>query len=183
MTAFYTQRLSHRLLEEQDVPFAASLYQDPKVMRKIAPVFTREKAEKTMLSAVQANHHSPPNLRIWLISERENEKAVGIQMLKWAKDKNDEAEIGIMLLPKANGKQYAFEGMGALVDIGFHQLNLTHIYARFNPTNIPVKKFVDNLGFRIETKKEYVVGESQQCHMKIKEWSRPVKANIPVSTC
>ena len=172
MTAFYTERLSHRLLEEQDVAFAASLYQDPKVMRKIGPVYTREKAEKAMMNAVNANHHSPPNLRIWLISERETEKAVGIQMLKWTKDKNDEAEIGIMLLPKANGKQYAFEGMGALVDVGFSVFKLRSIYANFQPSNLAVKRFVTQLGFEVKSKYDH----ESYCEFVKDRWDRKVIA-------
>jgi RimJ/RimL family protein N-acetyltransferase len=173
MTAFYTERLSHKLLEEQDVAFAASLYQDPKVMRKIGPVFTRERAEKAMINAVKANHHSPPNLRIWLISERETEKAVGIQMLKWAKDKNDEAEIGIMLLPKANGRQYAFEGMGALVDVGFEKFALAGIFAHFDTSNIPVARFVTNLGFTINHNSKQ---PHSYCSVKHNVWDRKVEA-------
>lgn len=172
MTAFYTERLSHRLLEEQDVPFAASLYQDPKVMRKIGPVFTREKAEKTMLSAVQTNQCSPPALRIWLISERETENAVGIQMLKWPKNKNGEAEIGIMLLPKANGKQFAYEGMGALVDVGFSEYKLRCIYANFHLTNLAVKRFVTQLGFEV---KSHIQPQSY-CELVKGRWNRRVKA-------
>ena len=175
MTAFYTERLSHKLLEEQDVAFAASLYQDPKVMRKIGQVYTREKAEKAMMNAVKANHHSPPNLRIWVISERETEKAVGIQMLKWAKDKNDEAEIGIMLLPKANGKQYAFEGMGALVDIGFEKFLLSGIFAHFDTSNIPVARFVKSLGFSIhdDDRKSFSL-----CTIERARWDSKVKAVV-----
>jgi RimJ/RimL family protein N-acetyltransferase len=129
-----------------------------------------------MINAVKANHHSPPNLRIWLISERETEKAVGIQMLKWAKDKNDEAEIGIMLLPKANGKQYAFEGMGALVDVGFSFYQLQDIYANFQSSNLAVKKFVENLGFSV-TMHESNAFDLGHCSLNVKRWDKKVVAH------
>ena len=146
--------------------FAASLYQDPKVMRKIGPVFTRERAENSMSNAVLANQQSPPALRLWLITERETQKAVGIQMLKWEKDQTEKAEIGIMLLPKACKKRYGFESIKNLVNIGFDAFGLTEIFGRFHPTNTSMCKVFNKLNFVAQDNKKRVNGDYRYCYLQ-----------------
>lgn len=176
MTAFYTERLSHRLLEEQDIAFAASLYQDPKVMRKIATSFSKEKSERSMMAAVKAHNGSVLKLCVWLISERTTGRPVGIQMLNWKTPGSKSAEAGIMLHPSANGKQFAFEAVGAMLDVGFHIYHLDHIYAQFNTTNIPVAKFVKKLGFTtlVPSKKD----SPSDCSIYRDDWQRLVQPSL-----
>lgn len=179
MTAFYTERLSHRLLEEQDVAFAASLYQDPKVMREIATSFSKEKSERSMVAAVKAHNGSVLKLCVWLISERITGRPVGIQMLNWKTAGSKSAEAGIMLHPTANGKQFAFEAVGAMLDVGFHIYHLDHIYAQFNTTNIPVAKFVKTWFHYIFAKRKE---SPSDCSIYRDDWQRLVQPTLTQQT-
>lgn len=172
MTAFYTERLSHRLLEEQDIAFAASLYQNPKVMRKIGPVLSPDNATKLIVSAVKMNQKEHATCLLWLIEKRDTCEPIGIQMLKWPSVDSKSVEIGIILTPTSNGKGFAFEGMGALVDVGFQHLNIDTIFANFQLTNLAVKKFVTQLGFSVLEPNQH----QSYCELSNTDWDRKVEA-------
>ena len=84
---------------------------------------------------------------MWAIFSHARHTFVGLQGLTLLKKSAGCAEIGFMLTPSANGKGYAVEGMGALVEHAFCQLGLHEIIACFQSDHLATERFVRKLGF------------------------------------
>lgn len=178
MIQFRTPKLFNSPLASNYATFAAGLYQNERVMRKIGPVMDKSQSTLLIDNAVALNRNPNSLCKVWVIENFKTKAPVGIQMLKWHGHGSDSAEIGIMLLPNANGKGFAIEGMGALVDVGFSHFCLSKIFAWFHPTNLAVKRFVKQLGFRVEdADKNDNIGKSY-CEITRSEWQRIVSAEI-----
>ncbi|ALS98357.1 hypothetical protein AT746_08880 [Lacimicrobium alkaliphilum] len=140
-------------------------------MRKITRPFTGQQAEAHFNNALSKTGERPFSRLCWVIEERATGAFVGIQGLVWQEPDTTEAEIGIMLLPKSNGKGYPVEGMGALVDYGFNHLGLERIHAQFNATQLATEKFVKRLGFTVYSSiEETPFGPAKSCDILRKNW-------------
>ncbi|WP_312094645.1 GNAT family N-acetyltransferase [Niallia sp.] len=76
----------------------------------------------------------------------ETEVFIGLGHLTLDEQKNDEAELGYMLLPEHWGKGYGSEIAGILMALA-EQTNVKVIKAIIDPDNIPSKKILINQGF------------------------------------
>ncbi|MCG9697716.1 GNAT family N-acetyltransferase [Shewanella sp. Isolate11] len=173
---FNTQRLKMRPICDADKQLYRQLYCDPKVMRNISAPLSQQQADKafaTYLEAMTPYQHqasSQTKYMSWTIVETLSQQPIGIQGLTWHTHDKTIAEIGIMLLPKANGKGYPEEAMGALLEYGFQQLKLSRIYAHFASTNLATKRFVKKLGFIFEPLGQHPPlnkKTSQKCYIEL----------------
>ena len=150
---FYTERLTCRLLQEQDKDGYCALYTDDKVMRKIADPVSPQQAQKQFASTLKCNQQyldgADPVYLAWGIFDK-NDNFMGIQGFTFEKDQPCKVEIGLMLNQGACGKLIPFEGGGALVDFGLKALKLSQIYAYFSPQNYPIQRLLTKLGFEID---------------------------------
>lgn len=157
MHSFTTERLLIRPLSEEDKALFINLYTDAKVMRNISAPLSQEKAEKAFHNTLKIMNKAQPTIMTWVIVNLAENRAIGIQGFTWPTTnitqqgdrKLTQAEIGIMLDTKANGKLFPEEAMGSLMEYGFTQLKLERINAYYANKNIATKRFVNKLGFTL----------------------------------
>jgi RimJ/RimL family protein N-acetyltransferase len=155
MQSFTTERLLIRPLAEQDKAMYISLYTDAKIMRNIGEPLTVEAAEKAFSRTIKAMRREKPRVITWTIVTLDNNKSIGLQALNWqSTDTADTAEIGIMLVTKANGQLYPEEAMGALMEYAFNYLSVAKINALYARKNLATKRFVKKLGFTYNATKQ-----------------------------
>ena len=164
MHSFTTERLLIRPLITEDEDFFCQQYTNEKVMRHTGGAIRKEEASKAFQRALRANKQSKiggkKSLLSWAIVCLNNETIIGTQTLSFlirpynAKVMNQakvdgikQAEIGIILSPKANGKLFPEEAMGALIEYGFTYIELDKINAFYSNINLATKRFVNKLGF------------------------------------
>lgn len=73
------------------------------------------------------------------------------------------AELGFWLLPEFWGKGYMTEAASAVLQYGFHDMELHRIYAYVEAENQNSKKILHKLGFEIE-------GTMKECECKNGKW-------------
>jgi len=145
MHSFTTERLSIRLLTEQDKNLYISLYTDAKIMRNIGEPLSIDNAEKAFRKTLKAIKKEKPTVMTWAIVSLENNNCIGIQALNW--QNSGTPEIGIMLLRHSNGKLLPEEAMGSLMEYAFNNLSINTINASYAKKNLATKRFVKKLGF------------------------------------
>ncbi|MCG9739706.1 GNAT family N-acetyltransferase [Shewanella insulae] len=150
---FTSERLTMRPISEADKALYRRLYCDKRVMRHIGAPLTQAQADRAFQTAwTQMNRAisgAVPTSQYmnWAIVERQSLRTIGVQGLTWQGEDRSQAEIGIMLLPQANGKLYPEEAMGALMEYAYLKLGVTRILANFAAKNLATERFVKKLGF------------------------------------
>ena len=164
MYSFTTERLLIRPLLAEDVIFFCQQYSNEKLMRHNGGAITYVEANKAFLRSLQANHRAinsdKKTMLTWAIICKISNTLIGTQtfsflvrahnakiMRQLGDKETNQAEIGIVLSQKANGKLLPEEAMGALMEYGFTYLGLEKINAFYNSKNLATKRFVKKLGF------------------------------------
>ena len=129
-------------------------------MRKIGPVLTQFQAETSFDKTLRNNAVANWRKRVWTI-QNESGKQIGVLMLKRNAASSADAEIGIMLLPEANGKGLAKVALGGLVDYAFRHLGLQRIEAIFDCTHLATRKLVKSIGFVLSP--NYLTYDGRTC--------------------
>ena len=142
---FSSNHLDFRLLKAADREIFISLYQDPKVMRKIGPVLSEEKAEALFEIALARNKEKSLGQKVWTIYERSSERNAGLLMLRAAKF-SERAEVGVILTPSMNLKGYGREAVKAIINVA-HKWQLSFIFACYKKDHLAVEKSLVRLGF------------------------------------
>ncbi|PKG83192.1 N-acetyltransferase [Colwellia sp. 75C3] len=168
MHSFTTERLLIRPLLADDEDFFCYQLTNEKVMRHTGGSLSSEEANKAFQRYLRANQRAinggKKSVITWAIVCLKSETIIGTQTLSFlilphnAITMNEtevtdikQAEIGIMLSPKANGKLFPEEAMGALMEYAFTQLKISRINAFYNSRNLATKRFVNKLGFNPAT--------------------------------
>jgi len=164
MHSFTTERLFIRPLAKEDEYFFSRQYSNTKVMRHNGGALTPIAANKAFFRSLKANHRAisggKKSVITWAIICKSSNSIIGTQtfsflirphhtknMSQVAVNKTKQAEIGIVLCPKANGKSFPEEAMGALMEYGFTYLHFDKINAYYANKNLATKRFVKKLGF------------------------------------
>mgnify|MGYP002700455439 FL=1 len=180
MNSFTTERLLIRPLSEEDKALFINLYTDAKVMRNISAPLSGEKAEKAFHNTLKIMKKAQPTIMTWVIVSLADNKAIGIQGFSWPttnitqQDDREltQAEIGIMLDTKANGKLFPEEAMGSLMEYGFTQLKLERINAVYANKNIATKRFVNKLGFTLAANLQNDSGKTSYQYFDYQQWKQ-----------
>jgi RimJ/RimL family protein N-acetyltransferase len=77
---------------------------------------------------------------------------VGDVVLFWRSETDRSGEVGYIFDPRAGGRGYATEAVGALLELGFDGLGLHRIVARIDERNTASARVVERLGFRREAR-------------------------------
>lgn len=86
------------------------------------------------------------------VEERATGALVGDVVLFWRSEKDRSGEVGYIFDPRAGGRGYATETVGALLALGFDGLGLHRITARIDERNTASARVVERLGFRREAR-------------------------------
>jgi RimJ/RimL family protein N-acetyltransferase len=152
-----------------DPEVARWLYNEPRRGKEARDLFDRKRAG----SALQAEGD-------WLscaIVEEATGTVVGDLAFHWVSEEHRTGEIGFLMAPAAQGKGYATEASGALLNwafaAGFHR-----VIGRLEPRNIASARVLEKLGMRREAlfvENEWVKGEWQSelvYAVLAREWTR-----------
>ena len=119
MDDFQTPRLRLRLLQPSDGALYCALYTDPGVMAQVGPPLSAEAAKRGFAVARRRNGDPGATERRWAVLGLDSGEAMGLlALLRDPRDPGN-AELGVMLLPAAQGRGVARELNDAVVARAF----------------------------------------------------------------
>ena len=144
---FYLEKLS-----ANDFEAFYSLAGNEQVMKMITgKPQTREEA-LAKFNALLENQSWKAALGSFMIFQQGSSELMGFAKLEIKADKQDEAELGYMLLPKFWGSGYGSEIADFLLREAESDPDLTRVYALVDPANTASRKILLRLGFNSEKK-------------------------------
>ncbi|TPH15162.1 GNAT family N-acetyltransferase [Litorilituus lipolyticus] len=181
MHSFTTERLLIRPFIPDDEELYCQLFTDEKIMRNSGGVIKLEQTKKNFANSLKAIEKKKKAVLNWAIIEKESLEPIGFQALSWLKpshspkpNKEDinQVEIGIMLLTKANGKQYPEEAMGALMEYAFNYQNIDRINAFYANKNLATKRFLKKLQFTFEDELQPTTTKNSYQYFDKPQWQQ-----------
>lgn len=155
-----TDRLVLRPLQETDADALFMIFSDEKVMRYWSTLpWTSHEPARAMIARDLAQT-SKDHLRLG-IEAAQDKRLVGTCTLFSINATCRRAEVGYGLASVAWGQGYMNEALRALLDYGFHQLNLNRIEADIDPRNEASARTLERLGFQKEgyLRERWIVGD------------------------
>lgn len=145
-----TARLRLRPVRESDIDDLFTLFSDPRVTEVWShePWTSRQQAEALYQAIISgAESHG---LYQWAITTKEIDRLIGSCSLRAIDPVHRSTMIGYALMPAHQGKGYAREAAGALIEHAFTKLNVHRIGADLEPDNAGSRKVLDAYGFQVE---------------------------------
>lgn len=142
-----SDRLRFRRLHNNDVNEIYALRSNPETMKYIPrPLVTNN--EEALAHIKLINNKIDENIDInWAITEKKNDKCIGIIGFYRTQPENYRTELGYMILPEYHNKGYASETVDTLLNYAFNTLNFHSIEAIINPKNIASERVLQKNGF------------------------------------
>lgn len=145
------ERVTLDALRDDDYDALLAMQSDPEVCRyllyearspeKVREVLTRDAAA---LRLAEKGDYLQPAIR------DKQGAFLGTMYLNLASVEDRTAEIGWILAPHGQGKGYATEAAGVLLDLAFGELGLHRVYAELDPRNAASVAICTRLGMRHE---------------------------------
>ncbi|MDK2772208.1 MAG: GNAT family N-acetyltransferase [Flavobacterium sp.] len=145
-----SERLSFRKLNNEDAPEILKLRGNAEIMKYIPrPLATTLQEALEHIKII--NDKIDENVDInWAITERENDKCIGIIGFYRTQPENFRTELGYMIMPEYWGKGYITEAVKRLLHFAFENLNFHSIEAVIDSRHIASEKVLIKNGFRKE---------------------------------
>ncbi len=144
----HTPRLLLRPMAEVDAALYTRLYTDGRIMRLVAAPLSPQAARRAFPLALAQARAVPARAHYWICHpRREQGEDAGLLALLHDRDRHGLAEVGILLLPEAQGQGYATEAIAALADHAFSGLALQRLWTRHARINRAVTGLMEALGF------------------------------------
>lgn len=142
-----SNRLHFRKLNDNDVDEVYTLRSNPKTMKYIPrPLVTNH--EEALAHIKLINDKIDENIDInWAVTEKNNDKCIGIMGFYRARPENYRTELGYMILPEYHNKGYVSEAVDTLLNYAFNTLNFHSIEAIIDPENIASERVLLKNGF------------------------------------
>lgn len=142
----YTDRLSLRAPQKEDLDNIHLLGSDPEVMRYISygKTQTLEAARRDLNKRIRL---SKGNTGYWITEEKESGRFVGWMALKTL-GRSSDYEIGYRLMRNMWGKGYATEASRCLIRYAFEDLQLEKVLAVCMPENQASRKVMEKVGLQ-----------------------------------
>ena len=146
-----TERLILRNIDLKDTDTFLGYRNDPFVAKYQSwePILNRKQVSD-FISELQIHKIGEPgkwNQIVWIL--KKNMVHIGDCALK-VQDDNRQAELGFTLSRQYQGKGYAYEATGALINYAFEELSLHRIFSITDCKNISAIKLLKSLGMRQE---------------------------------
>lgn len=145
-----SERLSYRKLKDSDAPQILKLRGDKETMKFIPrPLATSIDDAINHINLI--NEKIEQNIDInWAVTEKENNKCIGIMGFYRTQPENYRTELGYMILPEYWGKGYVTEAVKTLLNYAFNTLNFHSIEAVIDSRHIASEKVLIKNGLRKE---------------------------------
>ena len=147
-----TARLVLRSFVRSDIEVLLDLQSRPEVVRYM-PWGARDRDEVTAVLEDRLSHHAlrEEGERITLaVTLAAGGALIGDVVLKWISEAHRQGEIGFSFLPEHQGRGYATEAVGPVLEMGFGGLGLHRIVGHCDPRNGPSVRLMERLGMRRE---------------------------------
>lgn len=147
-----TERLKLRPFNRGDVDAVFAYRSLPAVARYLFddPMSHEECAEAVRLRAGQIAFAGEGDKILLAIERKADSRLIGEVSLIWRSIADEQAEIGYILHPEAQGQGHATEAAQALLAFAFGQVRLHRVYARCDARNAASAKVMARLGMREE---------------------------------
>lgn len=138
-----------RAIEETDIELLRQALNDPE-MEKVVVGWALPISKKHQMDWFQNEKNSLNNIR-FIISRKEDNKALGMISLNEIDYKNGTAVYGIKIFYINNRKQgFAYDALMVLLKYAFFELRLNRIQSDFLSYNIDSIKLAEKCGFKME---------------------------------
>jgi ribosomal-protein-alanine N-acetyltransferase len=142
-----SERLRFRKLTDEDAPEVLVLRGNTKTMQYI-PRPLIENIEGALAHIKMINDKIDENLDInWAVTEKENDKCIGIIGFYRTQPEHYRTEIGYMIIPEHWGKGYVTEAVKTLLDFAFNTLDFHTIEAVIDSRHASSERVLIKNGF------------------------------------
>jgi RimJ/RimL family protein N-acetyltransferase len=142
-----TRSLRLRPLAESDQTFYCRLYTNAAVMIRVGPPLTQEAAQSAFTRVLRQVSATPPRSHYWMLHAQAADAPLGLMALVPDRDNPTSAEVGVLLLPEAQGQGHATEAIAALADNVFAAPGLQRLWTRHASGNAAAVGLMRKLGF------------------------------------
>lgn len=146
-TSLQTSRLHLCPPVDADQEFYCRLYTDSAVMARVGTPLSREAAQGAFGRVLRQIAADPPRAHYWMLCERDTQAVIGLMALVFDRDDRTSAEVGVLLLPVAQGQGHATEAIAALVDNVFAEPGISRLWTRHAPGHVAMIRLMRSLGF------------------------------------
>jgi ribosomal-protein-alanine N-acetyltransferase len=148
-----THSLVLRPLDQSDRDVYVQLYTDATVMRYIGVSLKAEVASASFDKALALQDSQSVLAPRWVLLDAGIDQKCGLLGL-FADHDGRAAEIGLMLLPSAQGRGLAGDAIGAMVAQVFAKIWVRSVWARHAPGNHAMAAVLRSRGFHMEAETE-----------------------------
>lgn len=147
-----TERLILRLFQESDLEALYAYHSNPEVARYVyweakTRAETRQDLEKKLTRTSLVEDGDALTLGAVLV---ENNVLIGEVVLVLYSKEHKQAEFGFAFNPQYHGRGYATEAAGAILDLGFNEIDFHRISGSCDARNSGSYRLMERLGMRRE---------------------------------
>ncbi len=118
-------------------------------MQHIKKPLTKQSA-KRLFNFTLSELTSPQPTKLTYMIENSCHEVLGLVGLTLPEKPNGSAEIGVMILPQWQRQKVAHQAKQSLIATAFERMDLRHIYAHCEVTNIAANRANQKLGFDLD---------------------------------
>ena len=145
-----SERLRFRKLTNDDAPEIFKLRSDPKTMEFIPrPLLIDLDGALAHIKVINDNIDVNKDIN-WAVTEKNNDKCIGIMGFHRTQPEHFRTELGYMILPDFSGKGYVTEGVNTILSFAFNQLHFHSIEAVIDSRHIASERVLIKNGFTKE---------------------------------
>ena len=167
-----------RRITAADEALYLHLYTDPRLMRHIAPAPDEAAVRRAFASACRQAGDPSARVQLWMIEPAPGEPAEGLCALVRHPGHDDEAELGVMLVRRAQNRGLAVAALAAVADHAFAALGKARVWTRHAPANRAVVRLMRQLSFEPLVPADD--GRELRYRMTSERWPA-VRAGLPVA--
>ena len=185
---FTTKRFLMTPLCEQDRDLYCSLYCDKEVMKNISQPLTLVQANKGLDTTLKQMNLTTPKILAWIITDKVSDKKIGFQAITWyllkeAKtdpifDTKGQPGVGILLSNDVQGKGYALEAMGSLMEYGYQYLSIDTFHLYYYKTHRNTISFLKKLGLTLDLTNQPLDPAWQYQYLNKNDWCKKIITQV-----
>ncbi|MBI1224841.1 MAG: GNAT family N-acetyltransferase [Bacteroidetes bacterium] len=147
---FKSDRLSFRLVNDDDFPYIYRLQTDPVVMHFIRPAETTEAPVRERMAIWSKYAAENPGFGVLMIKSADNQEYIGYSVFRHLHfQPGNEVEIGYTIGQEHAGKGLATEAARRLMQYGQEELGIAEFVAYTNQLNLASNRVLEKSGFKI----------------------------------
>lgn len=145
---FKSNRLSFRLVHDDDFPHIFRLQSDPHFMRFIRPAETAEAPVRERMAQWEKYASENPGFGILTLETVDNQQFVGYAVFRHLHfQPGNDVEVGYSIAPEFAGKGLATEATKSMMQYGLEVMGIRQFVAYTNQLNLASNRVLEKCGF------------------------------------